>query len=410
MVKTANAETTSSCPEIVEPVDGDGDRLGAAGVEQDGGAELAERRDEDQQEGDEQPGAGQRDQDAPDGREPAGAGDAGGLLQRRIDLAEGGVGAARRQRNEARDVGDEQDPNGAVDGERRADERQQDADGHHRARQAQRQDGEIVEETAPPQLRAHVEIGDGCAERYGDQGGSGGEPEAVEDAAHGDLVGEEGGVEVRQREVGERRWIDPALAEGGERQHADRRNGAEEDDRATEGQQRPSPAAELGASGAHAAPADRDVGAPLQIAALDRKPDHGQQHEHERQRRRLAPARGIAADGAVDAGRQEHDPRRRAEDRLRPEQGERVDGREQRSAGDGRGHERQIDAPDHGPAAGAQHLRQLLERGIDRLQRAVGEEIGEGEDVDADDEDHAAHAEDVEGRRLEPETASAARG
>ncbi len=101
-------------------------------------------------------------------------------------------------------------------------------------------------------------------------------------------------------------------------------------------------------------------------------------------------------------------PRRRAEDRLRSEQRERIHGREQRSAGDGRGDERQIDAPDDGPAAGAQHLRRLLERGVDRLQRGVGEEIGEGKDVDADDEDHAAHAEDVEGRGLANPAASAA--
>ena len=67
-------------------------------------------KDKKQQKGDEKAGAGQRDQNAPDGREPAGAGDAGGLLQRRIDLAEGGIGTARCQRNEARDVGDEQDP------------------------------------------------------------------------------------------------------------------------------------------------------------------------------------------------------------------------------------------------------------------------------------------------------------
>ena len=43
--------------QIVEPVDGDGDGLGAAGVEQDRGAELAEGRDEHQEERHEQPRA-----------------------------------------------------------------------------------------------------------------------------------------------------------------------------------------------------------------------------------------------------------------------------------------------------------------------------------------------------------------
>ena len=63
-------------------------------------------------------------------------------------------------------------------------------------------------------------------------------------------------------------------------------------------EQQPSPAAELGALRAYAAAADSDVGSPLQIAALDPKADHRQQHEHQRERRRLAPARGIAADGS----------------------------------------------------------------------------------------------------------------
>ena len=93
--------------QIVQPVDGDGDGLGAAGVEEDGGAELAEGRDEHQEERDQQPGARQRKQDASDRVPPGCAGDAPGLLQRRIDLAEGGIGAARGQRDEAGDVGNE---------------------------------------------------------------------------------------------------------------------------------------------------------------------------------------------------------------------------------------------------------------------------------------------------------------
>ena len=92
------------------------------------------------------------------------SGDAARLLQRRVDLAEGGIGAARRQRHEARDIGREQDPDRAVDRDRQANEGQQDADGHHRARQAQRQDGEIVEQAAPANVRAQIEIGDGRAD------------------------------------------------------------------------------------------------------------------------------------------------------------------------------------------------------------------------------------------------------
>ena len=146
--------------QIVEPIDGDGDGLGAAGVEQDGGAELAEGRNEDQQERDQQPGARQREQDAADRVPPGRAGDAAGLLQRRIDLAEGGIGAARGERDEAGDVGREQDPDRAVDRHRQADEGQQDADRHHRSRQPQRQDRQVVEQAAPAHRGAQIEIGD----------------------------------------------------------------------------------------------------------------------------------------------------------------------------------------------------------------------------------------------------------
>ena len=208
-----------------------------------------------------------------------------------------------------------------------------------------------------------------------------------------------------KREVGDRQGLGPALGERRQRQDADGRGGAEEDDRARQkassGQRQTPRSMRLGA---HAAAADRDVGAPLQIAALQGEPRHRQRHQHERQRGRLAPARRIAADGGVDAGRQEHDLRRRADDRLRPEQGKRVDGSQQRPAGDRRRDEGQIDAQRGLPALRAQHLRQLFERGVDRLQRAVGEEIREGKDMDADDEDNAGHAEDVDGPGLEAES------
>src|SRR5262245_32676583 len=67
--------------QVVQAIDGDGDGLGAAGVEQDGGAKLAEGRDEHQQEGDQQPRPRHRQQDTADGVPPGGPGDARRLLQ-----------------------------------------------------------------------------------------------------------------------------------------------------------------------------------------------------------------------------------------------------------------------------------------------------------------------------------------
>src|SRR5437868_3452615 len=90
-------------PQIVEAINGNGNGLGAARVEQDGGAELTEGCNEHQQERDEKARARKRKQNAADCEPPGCAGDASRLLQRRIDLAEDGVDAARGQRDEACD-------------------------------------------------------------------------------------------------------------------------------------------------------------------------------------------------------------------------------------------------------------------------------------------------------------------
>ena len=339
-----------------------------------------------------------------------GAGDARRLLERGIDLPERGVGAAHRERHEAGDVGHQQDPDRAVEHERRPDEGQKDADRHDRAGQAQRQDREIVQQAPAAHAGAQVDIGDREAEQHRDQRGAGRELEAVDDAAHRDLVVEQGRRKWREREVVGRGRRDPALAEGSSRQHRDRGHRAEEHDQQAEGEQRPLHRAELHALRAHPAAADRDERAALEIAALHDEARDRQQHQDERERGGIAPARRIAAEQPVDPGRQEDDLGGQAQERLRPEQRHRIDRREQRAAGDRGRHERQRDAARHRPAPGAQHLGGLLEGGIDRLQCGVGQEIGEGEDMDADDEDDPAHAEDVERPRSPAPAASAAPG
>ncbi len=60
----------------------------------------------------------------------------------------------------------------------------------------ERQDGEIVEQPPAARLRAQVDIGDGGADDHGADAGRGRETEAVEDAAHRDLVVEQGLVEI----------------------------------------------------------------------------------------------------------------------------------------------------------------------------------------------------------------------
>ena len=92
--------------EIVEPEDCDRNRLSPPGVKKNGRAELAQRRDEDEQERDGKPGTAEWQEDVPNRPEAGGAGDARRLLERRVDLTERCIRASRRERHETSDVGD----------------------------------------------------------------------------------------------------------------------------------------------------------------------------------------------------------------------------------------------------------------------------------------------------------------
>ena len=141
---------------------------------------------------------------------------------------------------------------------------------------------------------------------------------------------------------------------------------------------------------------ERHVGAPRQECALQVKGDHGDEHEHERQRGRQSVFRRII-EQRVDAGRQREDAGGQPDDRLRAEQGERIHEREQRAGEDRGRNQRSGDRERGAQLAGAENLRRLLVGGIDREERARGQKIDERERVHDRHEHQPRHGEDVEG-------------
>ncbi len=161
--------------ELVQAEDGDGDRFRAARIEQDRRAQLAQGRDEDEQERHRQARAGERQQDAPQARRAASRRRCARLPPaRRRSGARSNLRCGSPAERRAGDVRHQQNPDRAVENERRANEREQHPDRHDRARQAERQDREIVEKAPPLSARAQIDIGDRRADQHrADAGGEG---------------------------------------------------------------------------------------------------------------------------------------------------------------------------------------------------------------------------------------------
>ena len=188
--------------------------------------------------------------------------------------------------------------------------------------EAEGKDREVIQHAPPPDRRALVNVGDEQAEDRTQRRRAKRQFETILNAAPRDLVTEERGLEVRQREVRGRQRVCPDLAEGGGDEDGERCEGTEEDDQEAKGEERPLPSAKVDALRTYAAPADRDVRTAFQIFPLGGEADHREQDEQERERGCIREVRRITAEDAVDAGRQEGDLRRGAEEGLRPEKGQ----------------------------------------------------------------------------------------
>ncbi len=169
----------------------------------------------------------------------------------------------------------------------------------------------------------------------------------------------------------------------------------------TKPSKRPAQGTELDHLRARAFAAEGGVGAARQKSALEVERDHGDEHEHQRERGREPVFRRIV-EQRVDPGRQGEDAAGKPDDRLRAEQGERIDEGEQRAGQDGGRHQRRRDGKRGAQLAGAENLRRLLVGGVDRHQRARRQQIDEGESVEHGHQHQPGHREDVEGQPGKP--------
>src|SRR5712672_328916 len=126
----------------------DADGLGALGIQQKGGAELADEDHEQHQPAGDDRRQQQRKQHMAHGLEPGRAARARALLELRVDGEQHGRDRAGRERKEARHIGDQDDGEGGI--KRRADRQDEESETQDDPRDAERQRQHRVDDRAAP--------------------------------------------------------------------------------------------------------------------------------------------------------------------------------------------------------------------------------------------------------------------
>jgi hypothetical protein len=170
-------------PILPQLPDHDRHHLGARRIEQDRARQLADRDDHHVDEAGEQPRLEQRQDDAAEGHAPGGAAHGGRLLELLVDLQHRGRGVAHAVRQKAGDVGDQDDPERAVDADVDVQVADHDRQPEHQAGEHQRQRGEVVEHPAPRHLGAHDDPRDHRGGEHDHGGAADRQHQAVPDAA-----------------------------------------------------------------------------------------------------------------------------------------------------------------------------------------------------------------------------------
>ena len=190
--------------------------LGVRREEDDGGGELADHADEDEAPRGDDAAPRQGGGDVAEHAEAAGAEDAAGVLELRRNAAKRRVGLRVAHRHLLGQVGDEENPERAVEHERRAGVGDEEGDGEHHARNHHRRP---ARERRPPGGRAtSCRLGDVGEERdqpRADGGGEQAQLEGVDDGGLGGAVLEEREGEVAEGEVLPRQRLGPRAREGG---------------------------------------------------------------------------------------------------------------------------------------------------------------------------------------------------
>src|SRR5256886_1997513 len=140
-------------PVLPQLPDHDRENLGSRAVEQDRARQLADGNDHDVDPSGDQPRLEQRQDDAAESRRPARPAHRGGLFQLLVDLQHRGGVVAQAVGHEARDVGDQHDPDRAVHADRHIKVQDHDRQPEHQAGKYHGQRSEVVEQPAAGQLR-----------------------------------------------------------------------------------------------------------------------------------------------------------------------------------------------------------------------------------------------------------------
>src|SRR6185312_7044085 len=210
--------------------DEDREHLGARAVEQDRARQLADRDDDDVDPARDQAGLEQRQDDAPEGGGPRSAAHRRRFLQLLVDLEHRGGVVAQAVGHEARDVGDQHDPDRAVDPDRQVQVQDHDREAEHDAGKHHRQRSEVVEQPATAQLGLDHDPADHRGDQHHQRGGGDREQQAVPDRAHQARVAEDGAVGL-EREPLQRlhRGHRVELLERRPQQHRERQHHDEEE-------------------------------------------------------------------------------------------------------------------------------------------------------------------------------------
>src|SRR5207249_3966095 len=205
--------------------DGDRQDLGAGAVEQDRAGELADRDDHHVDPARDEPGLQERQDDAAKGGAPGGAAHRRGFLELLVDLQHGSGVVAESIRHKAGDVGDEHDPDRAVDSDVEIQVEDHDRKAEHEPRKNHRQRGDVVEEPASGELGLDDDPADDGSHEHDHRRAAEGEDQRVPHRAHEVRIGEDEAVgvegEVVQRLPGRHR-VEPL--ERGPQQHRERQH------------------------------------------------------------------------------------------------------------------------------------------------------------------------------------------
>ena len=289
-------------------------------------------------------------------------------------------------------------PDRAVQNERRIDPGLQQPEGEHHAGKSERQHAEVVEYAPAGQLRAQGQHRDQRTEQDRDCRADHRQKQAVDDGAMRDRIVEQHITVMLERELVEPYVGRPHRADRAQDQSADRKHDRQNDVAHAHRADDPAPARKRDALRARALAADCRIGAFAERAPLQPEAAERDDKQRDAERGAEAVARRIADLGLDDAGRQDADPRGRAENRRHAELLGRKREHEKGAAENGGQRERQRDGEGRPEEARAGRQGRLFQCRIHRPQGAGDHQEDERHLIERLDEDDAGQRIDVHQR------------